>query len=213
MQARTIRWGVFALALVLNPMTASSQAPVQSPEDALVNLLVWGADLEIDLTKYRPELQAQIQRHLERRKAYQSKRARPSGSSELEMVYQARVRYERRLVAVSDDPRAPELAASYVDDLGPCYEWEGLPDCPEREAMFADGYQSLNQRGPFSEYLPFLAAHRWLCTAEAYEYEKRPEAATRSRNMFAKRISTAQQSRVLLIRVAADALKARSRCQ
>ncbi|RPH57991.1 MAG: hypothetical protein EHM89_13175, partial [Acidobacteria bacterium] len=185
-----IRLGVSVLALVLCQLTVSSQARVTSPEDALVDLLAWGADLGIDPNMYRPELQAQIQRHLERWKAYRSKRARPSGSSELEMVYLARVRYERRLVAASDDPRAPALAASYVDDLAPCYESEGFHDCPEREAMFADGYQSLNQGGPFSEYLPFLAAHRWLCTAEAYEYEKRPEAATRSRGMFAKRIST-----------------------
>jgi hypothetical protein len=193
-------------------MTPSLQTQVTSPEDALVDVLVWGADLEIDPNKYLAELKAQIQLHLERWKAYQSKRARPSGSSELDMVYQGLVRYECRLAAVSDDPRAPTLAPGFVDDLKPCSEWEGFHDCPEREALFIDRYQSLNQSGPFTEYLPLLAAHRWLCTAEAYDYEKRPDAAARSREMFAKRIATAQQSRVQLIRAAADRLKARARC-
>lgn len=129
------------------------------------------------------------------------------------MVQFAQVNYERRLVAVTNDPRAPALAAEYVDSLRPCYEWEGFHDCPEREAEFADEYQAAHPNGPFSTYLPLLAAHRWLCAAERYEYEKNPTEAARSRRNYQERVSAAQKSRALLIRTAAERLAGRERCQ
>ncbi len=191
---------------------SSAQTSGASPRDALVDVLVWGADLKIDPDAYSPEVKAELERHLQRSQRYRSERRRPTNSSELEMVYAAQVRYERRLVAVSDDPRAQALAVAYVDSLRPCYEWEGYHDCPEREAMFATEYQTAHPGGPFSEFLPLLAAHRWLCTAEAYEYEKQPEDAARSRRAYEQAISTARQSRALLVRMAAEGLTARGRC-
>jgi len=128
------------------------------------------------------------------------------------MVYTAWVGYERKLAAVSGDPKAPALAAAYVDRLRPCYEWEGFHDCPEREAIFAADYQTANPGGPFSDYLPLLAAHLWLCAAEAYEYEKQPEGAARSRRAYETMVSTARQSKTLLIRLAAERLAERSSC-
>ena len=62
------------------------------------------------------------------------------------MFYDARVRYERRLAAVSDHRQAPTLAAAYVDQLRPCYEWEGLHDRPGREAVFATEYLTAHPR-------------------------------------------------------------------
>ena len=129
------------------------------------------------------------------------------------MVQAAQVNYKRRLVAVSNDREAPALAAAYVDNLRPCYEWEGFHDCPEREAVFADEYQAAHPNGPFSEYLPLLAAHRWLCAAEGYDYEQQPTEAARSRRNYQQRVSTAQKSRVLLIRTAAERLAVRGRCR
>jgi len=96
--------------------------------------------------------------------------------------------------------------------LRPCYEWEGFSGCPEHEASFAKEYLAANPSGPFTEYLPLLAAHRWLCTAEAYDYEKRPQDAARSRREFDAAIQTARRSTALLIRAGADALQARRRC-
>jgi hypothetical protein len=55
-------------------------------------------------------------------------------------------------------------------------------------------------------YLPLLAAHRWLCAAEGYDYEKRPEAAARSRREFEARVRIAAQSSNALIRAAAARL-------
>src|SRR6185295_7214700 len=104
------------------------------------------------------------------------------------MVLEAQVTYERKLAAISNEPVAAALAVAYVKDLRPCYEWEGFHDCPEREARFADEYQASHPGGPFSGYLPLLAAHRWLCTAEAYEYEKRPSDAERSLRLYRERL-------------------------
>jgi hypothetical protein len=185
--------------------------PAGNPGDALLDVLVWGTHMSIDPAAYPPALRAEVELHLRRSKAYVTKREIPP-YPEGEMVQAAQANYERRLVAISNDREAPALAAAYVDNLRPCYEWEGFHDCPEREAEFADEYQAAHPNGPFSEYLPLLAAHRWLCTAEGYDYEQQPTEAARSRRNYQQRVSTAQKSRVPLIRTAAERLAARGRC-
>jgi hypothetical protein len=125
------------------------------------------------------------------------------------MVYTVQVRYEAKLAAVADSPRAPDLALAYVERLRPCYEWEGYHDCPEREAIFARDYQATHPDGPFREYLPLLEAHRWLCAAEGYDYEKQPEEAARSRREFDRSITAAKRSKSLMVRLAAERLAER----
>jgi hypothetical protein len=207
-----LRGALAAAALAAVPDGLWSQTAGTGARDGLVDLLVWRADIPIDLNAYSPDVSAELQRHLQRYQAYRSKRPRPVKSGLDAMVYAARVGYEGRLAAVSDDPKAPDLAATYVDRLNPCYEWEGFHDCPEREATFAADYQTANPGGPFSDYLPLLAAHRWLCAAEAYEYEKQPKEAARSRRAYLETISTAWQSKALLIRLAAERLAERNSC-
>ncbi len=129
------------------------------------------------------------------------------------MGYDAQVRYEGRLVAASTSPGADALALEYVTEMQPCYEWEGGSDCPEREATFAARYLRSHPGGPFSQYLPLLEAHRWLCAAEAYESEKAPAEATRTRQAYDRALSTARQSSSLLVRTAAGELGARARCR
>lgn len=205
--------GVIAmLGLAVWAVVSSAQTSGASPRDALVDVLVWGAYLKIDPNAYSPAVKAEVERLLRRSEAYRSTRRVPTGSREQGMGYAAQVRYERRLVALSDAPEAQTLAVAYVDSLQPCYEWERGHDCPEREALFATEYQAAHQGGPFSAYLPLLAAHRWLCTAEAYEYGKRPGDAARSRGAYEEALSIARRSTDLLIRTAAEGLTARGRC-
>jgi len=197
------------MLLAASAVLLSAQRPANP--DGVLDVLVWGTHMSIDPAAYSQPVRAAVEQHLRRAMAYVSKRPVPP-YPEGEMVQNAQVTYERRLVAVSDDPRAPALASAYVDSLRPCYEWEGFHDCPEREAEFADEYQAAHPGGPFSTYLPLLAAHRWLCAAEGYDYEKDPTEAARSRRNYQQRVSTAQKSRVLLIRTAAERLAARGRC-
>jgi hypothetical protein len=212
MQRTLLRGVLVAAGLAAVPPGLWSQAISATARDEIVGLLVLSADLPIDLKAYPPDASAELQRYLQRYKAYRSKRVRSMKSGLDAMVYTAWVGYERKLAAVSGDPKAPALAAAYVDRLRPCYEWEGFHDCPEREAIFAADYQTANPGGPFSDYLPLLAAHRWLCAAEAYEYEKQPEGAARSRRAYETMVSTARQSKTLLIRLAAERLAERSSC-
>jgi hypothetical protein len=128
------------------------------------------------------------------------------------MLQAVMVRYERLLVAVTADRNAPALAVEYVNELRPCYEWEGYHDCPEHEALFAMEYLAANPSSPFKEYLPLLAADRWLCAAEGYDYEKRPKDAARSRRASDAAIQTARRSTALIVRVAAETLQARGQC-
>jgi hypothetical protein len=180
-------------------------------DDALLDLLVWGRHVTIDPTGYDPDVRFEIEQHVRRFTAYQSKRPVPRGS-EMRMVHSAWVHYERLLAAASSAPDASALAASYVDRLRPCYEWEGYHDCREREAVFADEHRANHPGGPFSHLLPLLSAHRWLCTAEVFDYERRPKEAARSRGMFVQRIAAARASGGAMIRVAAERLSARGRC-
>ena len=194
----------------LSSLMLSVQAP-KNPSDALLDVLVFGTHVPIDPQAYTGELRTEVNRYLSRANAYRSTTP-PPPIAEGEMVRAAWETYERKLVSISADPSASALAVAYVKDLRPCYEWEGSHDCPEREARFADEYQAAHPNGPFSGYLPLLAAHRWLCAAEGYEYETQPVDAERSRRLYRQRLVVAQASRLLLVRVAAERLGTRGTC-
>ena len=128
------------------------------------------------------------------------------------MVYEARENYERRLVAAAGAAGVETLAQQYVDDLRPCYEWEGFHDCPEAEAKFAEQYLKQTPGTPFREFLTLLAAHRWLCAVEGYKYEEKLLDATLSARASEPHLARALKSQSLLIRTAAQELKARDGC-
>ena len=131
----------------------------------------------------------------------------------MRMVYAAREGYEAKLVAAASAAGAPRLAQQYVDALRPCYEWEGFHDCPEREALFAEQHLRDHPDTPFRDLLRVLAAHRWLCAAEGYEYEQKPGEALRARRNYDEAVTSATvDSRSVLLTTAATELKASGRC-
>ena len=204
-----IRQVILAIAIA---SAVVAQRPASSD---LVDLLVFGNHTLRDggLKGFEPELQRAVDEHIQRAARYQSKLPRPQReASELGMVYASQVGYERLLAASTTDPRGPALAAAYVGALRPCYEWEGYHDCPEAEAVFADRYQATHPDGPFKDFLPLLAAHRWLCAADAYDYEKKPEDERRARALYVKGIDAARKSASLLVRAGAEGLVSRGTC-
>jgi hypothetical protein len=211
MRKDRLHFTVVSMAIGLSVL-GSATKPTKTSDDALVAALIWGEYDGVNLSAYPPEVKASLERARQRFVAYQSPRRRPINSSEAEMLHAVMVRYERMLVAFAAERDAPALAVDYVNKLRPCYEWEGYHDCPEHEALFAIEYLAANPSSPFKEYLPLLAAHRWLCTAEAYDYEKRPKEAARSRGASDAAIQTARRSTALIVRVAAETLQARGRC-
>ena len=186
-------------------------ANAQTAKDALLDVLVFGTHVPIDPQEYSGPLRTDLDRYLTRARNYVSTTPVPA-FAEGKMVHAAIVTQERKLVAISADTNSATAARTYVRDLRPCYEWEGFHDCPEREAVFADQYHTANPRGPFSGYLPLLAAHRWLCAAEAYEDERMPAEAKRSRQSYEDRLKVALGSNLLLVRAAAERLRDRKSC-
>lgn len=180
---------------------------------ALLDVLVFGTHMPIDAGVYSGALKADVTAYLRRASAYKSPRPAPAPDGLLEMVHLARVSYERRLVAITTDSNATKLAVEYVNNLRPCYEWEGYHDCPEREAQFADKYQTEHATGPFSPFLPLLSAHRWLCASEAYKTEEKNAAdSARTRRLYDQRLVVARRSTNLLVRTAAEQLARVGRC-
>jgi len=180
----------------------------------LLDVVVFGAFLRVDLSTYPAEVRTLLQQHLERSDRYRPRsRTLNAKQSEMRMVYAARDNYERQLFAVAVTPEADRLAQQYVDELRPCYEWEGFHDCPEREATFAAGYLAKNPGSPFRDFLPLLIAHRWLCAAAGYEIEQKVQDAARARRAAAAPLATALKAQSLLIRTAAQELRDRGRCR
>jgi hypothetical protein len=165
------------------------------------------------------DVMARLRSFDERCKAFQARTPPPRAGSDYGMAALARWSYERRLFAVGTGDAAAE-AARYVAALRPCYEWEGFHDCPEREAVFAERYLKEHPASAFAAYLPLLAAHRWLCAAEAYEDEERSGVPaskqgvghTRARLSFAQGLPAALASRDPLVRAAAETLKETGAC-
>ena len=131
----------------------------------------------------------------------------------MRMVYAAREGYEAKLAAAASAAGARRLAQQYVDALRPCYEWEGFHDCPEREALFAEQHLRDHPDTSFRDLLRVLAAHRWLCAAEGYEYEQKPGEALRARRAYEEAVTIATtDSRSMLMTTAASELKVSGRC-
>jgi hypothetical protein len=192
---------------------AAAGASGQDTPRGVVDVIVFYADPPRDVQRYAPEVQRELQRFVERVRAYRP-RSRPAGlGSVMRMVYAAREGYEAKLVAAATAEGTDHAAQAYVDALRPCYEWEGFHDCPEREALFAEQYLLDHPQSPFRDFLRLLAAHRWLCTAEAYDYEQKPAQASHARRAYENALRIAAvDSRSPLMTTAAGELKARGRC-
>jgi hypothetical protein len=206
----------FACAIVALIASIPSNAQTGKPRYQLLDAVVFHAFLlpPTDRATYPPDVRALLQEHARRAQAYRP-RPRPADARRpglMDMVYDARENYERRLVASANTTSVDRLAQEYVDALRPCYEWEGYHDCPEREASFAEQYLSRNPTSPFRDVLTLLAAHRWICAADGYAYEEKPDDAARSRLAGERLLAASLKAQSLLIRIAAQELRARGRC-
>lgn len=119
--------------------------------------------------------------------------------------------WRQMLTAVAADRQASERASRYVAAWRPCYESEGFHDCPKRDAEIADGYR-VSVSSPLREFLTLLAAHRWLCAAEAYTFEENLAFAADARRTFRARVSEAVKARSPMLRRAASRLRDRATC-
>ena len=178
----------------------------------VLDAIVFYADPPSDVAQFPPDVREDLHRYLQRLRAYRPRPRPPQLGSEMTMVFAAREGYEGKLVAASPTSGVEQLAQEYVDTLRLCYEWEGFHDCPEREAIFAERYLADHPDAPFAGLLRILAAHRWLCTAEAYEYQRQPGSAEHARHEYQRALAIAIKVESPLMRVAADELKASGRC-
>jgi len=192
------------------PATGTSR---QATHRGVLDVVVFYADAPRNVDRYPLPVRQELQRFLQRARAYRP-RSRTAGlGSEMRMVSAAREGYEAKLAASAAVAGAARLAQEYVDALRPCYEWEGFHDCPEREALFAEQHLRDRPDTPFRDLLRVLAAHRWLCTAEGYEYEQNPTQARRARRAYEEALKIATtDSRSALMTTAASELKASGRC-
>jgi hypothetical protein len=178
----------------------------------VLDVIVFHADPPSEVARFPPDLREDLTRYVERLRTYRPRQRPPQLGSEMTMAYDAREGYERKLVAASATSGVEQRAQEYVDALRPCYEWEGFHDCPEREAVFAERYLVDHPATPFAGFLRVLAAHRWLCTAEAYEYQRQPGSAEHARHEYQRALGLAVKVESPLMRVAAEELKSSGRC-
>src|SRR5262245_54486333 len=193
------------------------------PAEAVLKLLVFGchAAARVSPSAERDSaVSARLRSVEERCGAFERHKPEPRADDLKGMVASARGAYGQGRFAIAGGDAESE-AARYVEALRPCSEWEGFYDCPEREAVFADRYLKEHPSSAFAAYLPLLAAHRWLCAAEGYEYEarsglgtrKQDAAHTRARLLSVQRLAAAEASRDPLVRFAAGVLRERGACR
>lgn len=210
----TLVWRLLILVTLYVGLAGSPGLGQAGPSTrGVLDAIVFYADPPSDVAQFPRDVLEELQRYRQRLRAYRP-RPRPAKlGSEMTMVYAAREGYERKLVAASARSGVEKLAQEYVDALRPCYEWESLHDCPEREAIFAERYLSDHSDTPFAGFLRVLAAHRWLCTAEAYEYARQPGSAAHARHEYQRTLAIAVNTESPLMRIAAEELKASGRCR
>lgn len=67
---------------------------------------------------------------------------------------------ERGIAALIDHPDISSLALEYASSAICYYEWEGLPEGPGDEAVFALSYMNENPESPLEPYLILFLMHR-----------------------------------------------------
>lgn len=207
---RFVDW--IRMLLFLSLLVASRAGAQVRPAsaDSILSGLVWMSRIPVDSTLPAP-IRLAVDAYNRRSAAYVPK-ARRARDRESEMFLLGFADYERRLAAASSDPRKVELVRAYADSLAPPYEWEGLPEGPEREAAFADTYRAAHPDSPLAEIVALLAAHRWVCAAEAYQGERKAADEARSHERFVLAAAAAVESKDLLIRTAALRLQEHPVC-
>jgi hypothetical protein len=200
------------LSLCVAAIAIPGGAQTARTERHVLDAIVFYANPPSEIGRYPSDIREELEGYLQRVRDYRPRPRPPRLGSEMTMMYAAREGYEGKLVAAAVTPGVERLAQEYVDNLRPCYEWESFHECPEREAFFAEQYLLAHPAAPFADLLRVLAAHRWLCTAEAYEYEQQPANAARARREYREALETAVHSESRLMRVAAEELKASDRC-
>lgn len=198
--------------LCVATMVIPCRAQAAQAERDVLDVIVFYGNPPLEDGHYPSAVREELRRYLKRVRDYRPRPRPPHLASEMRMVYAAREGYEGKLVAAAATSGVERLAQAYVDNLRPCYEWEGFHDCPEREAIFAERYLLADPATPFAGFLRLLAAHRWLCTAEAYEYEQQPGSAAQARRDYQRALEIAVHSESRLMRVAAEELKSSARC-
>lgn len=179
--------------------------------NALTNLVLDGGHHDIDAAMYPTALRSEIRAYLRRSRSYRSPRKLGKDADGIaQMGHSREINQERRLAISTTDQGAARAAVEYVDALRGCYEWEGMPDCPEDEARFTEKYQLERPDGPLRAVLPLVAAHLWLCAAEFSQAGS--ERAALATQGYDRNIGVALTSTSLLLRTAAEGLKARGRC-
>ena len=206
-------WPIVTL-LVLYVATAGNLGLEQAgrANRSVLDAIVFYADPPSEVAQFPRDFREDLERYHQRLRAYRPRPRPPQLGSEMTMVYAAREGYERKLVAASTRSGVEQLAQEYVDTLRPCYEWEGFHECPEREAIFAERYLIDHPDTAFAGFLRVLAAHRWLCAAEAYQYARQPGSAEHARHEYQRALAIAVKVESPLMRVAADELQSSGRC-
>ena len=205
---------------VVIALTLLPAMPRHADGEEVLKLLVFGCAGErpAPAAEKDPAVSARLKQFEDRCDAFKARTPEPPKGSDVAMAANARWQYAQRLFAVAGGDAAAE-ATQYATALRPCYEWEGFPDCPEREAVFADDYLTAHPTSAFASFLPLLSAHRWLCAAEADEGSIRSGKPTKqtamvhARQTYAARLLTARASPDPLVRFAADTLEETGACR
>jgi hypothetical protein len=127
-----------------------------------------------------PEVRADYQRRLTRRRTYRPANViPPRPSSPEQCVLSARGELETAIVVLLATPELPASArralegeaAAYARRARLSYEWEGYPDGPLNEAKFAEEYLGLHPTSRLRPYLELFLLHRYRSAFEAARYE------------------------------------------
>jgi hypothetical protein len=74
---------------------------------------------------------------------------------------------EAAVVALSNRPQAATEASRYARDAALSYEWEGFPQGPMGEAVFAARYLQQHPQTALKPFLYVFMLHRYRCAFEA----------------------------------------------
>ncbi len=124
-----------------------------------------------DLAVVKEPLRERLSRYLIRRSAFKSSYTGSASDFDTAAIDAKRRVIERAIVALIERQGIAQRAVEFVKDAPIAYEWEGMPEGPEAEAAFAEGFLSKDPATPLAPFIHVFVAHRERAAFEACERE------------------------------------------
>lgn len=189
-------------------------------EQAFWKIVIWGDDshmLQLQRLKlecFPDQLRSDVEQFIQRYTTFETRLNVPKETQQnspdynwiSDVYFQQQVKRERSIVALISQLGIKREAAAFVLLNPGCYEWEGMAECPQREAIFAETYLHTFPDTRLKPYLLLFLMHRYRAITECRDVIDAPAVRKTAHDKYKHYLQEARASTHPLIPYIAHAI-------